>query len=136
MKRTFLFKLKSAQFTIRTSFSLFFQIYQSNFLDAPDSTDDIDNLLVDYQRPDHRPFQELGQLLAEGYDDDDSDNGFDVDSYDILDNTNDKVVGARAKRLGFSYFPFRYTRRFMLKQNNKALPDLLRPTNVFQTGGK
>ncbi|XP_053408159.1 uncharacterized protein LOC123559896 [Mercenaria mercenaria] len=106
------------------------KIYQNSFLDDTDTSNEIEDFLAEYQRPTH-PFQELGQLLDDGFDVDNTDEGYDVNNYDIFDNREDKLVGARAKRLGFSYFPFRYTRQYLLKHQNRILPDLLREAGEY-----
>lgn len=108
----------------------FEKMYRNSFLDESESSDDIDDVLLGYQRP-NRPFQELGQLLSDGYDNDDD--GYDADTYGgIFDNLDDKVVGARAKRLGFSYFPFRYTRQFLRMKQNHAFPNILRTASQYE----
>jgi hypothetical protein len=66
----------------------------------------------------------------------DNDEGYDINGFDFFGNRDDKLVGARAKRLGYSYFPFRYTRQYMLKHQNRPLPELLKAANEFQADGK
>jgi hypothetical protein len=95
-------------------------------LDEADKQDDIDNL---YEKPSY-PFADLARMI-DAEDNLDADND---ETYGFIKNpqNNDKLVGARAKRLGFSYFPFRYTRQFMLNQQRpKALPELEQAAEPF-----
>lgn len=119
---------------------VYLQLYPNRFLsnlDDADGPEDVDSILAEYQRPAY-PFQALERILAERYDDEDDIADGD-DSYD--DNINngssdDKLIGSRAKRLGFSYFPFRYTRQYILNQQNRVLPEILRAAHALRKGNK
>ena len=114
---------------------MYFQLYQDSYLGEPDTSNEIEELLAAYQRPPH-PFQELGQLLDERYGDAEPGEGYDMNSYDLFGNRDDKLVGARAKRFGYPSFPFRFTRQYILKKQNRPLPELIKAANEFPSDGK
>ncbi|KAL4229416.1 hypothetical protein ACF0H5_012454 [Mactra antiquata] len=76
----------------------------------------------DYERPEDS-YDKLENLYTYRLDDDNDENDTDDESYDIMDNE----PATRVKRLGFSYFPYRPSRKFGLKRFNvKGLPSIIK----------